>query len=121
MSPLYSKRDRHRAENYRPVSLTSVTSKLLEHIVCRAIMHHLEENGILTSKNHGFRSGVSCETQLVATMDELGSSYDQGKQVDIAILDFSKAFDTKSHKKLLHKLDNYGIRGPLHSWTESFL
>ena len=121
VSPIFKKGDRHRAENYRPVSLTSVTSKLLEHIVCRAIMHHLEENDILTSKNHGFRSGFSCETQLVATMDELSSSYDQGKQVDIAILDFSKAFDTVPHKKLLHKLDNYGIRGPLHSWTESFL
>ena len=90
VSPIFKKGDRHRAENYRPVSMTSVTSKLLEHIVCRAIMHHLEENGILTSKNHGFRSGFSCEPQLVATMDELSSSYDQGKQVDIAILDFPK-------------------------------
>ena len=121
VSPIFKKGDRHRAENYRPVSLTSVTSKLLEHIVCKAAMQHLETNKILTSKNHGFRSGFSCETQLLATMDDLASSYDKGNQIDVAILDFSKAFDTVPHRKLLHKLDNYGIRGPLHKWVESFL
>ena len=54
-------------------------------------------------------------------MDDLASSYDKGNQIDVAILDFSKAFDTVPHRKLLHKLDNYGIRGPLHKWVESFL
>ena len=47
VSPIFKKGDRHRAENYRPVSLTSVTSKLLEHIVCKAAMQHLETNKIL--------------------------------------------------------------------------
>jgi hypothetical protein len=47
-------------------------------------------------------------------------SFDKGKQVDIRILDFSKAFDTVSHDRLLHKIDQYGIRGPLHTWLTSF-
>ena len=48
-------------------------------------------------------------------------SYDQNKQLDVAILDFSKAFDTVQHKKLLHKLDSYGIRGPILHWLGNFL
>jgi hypothetical protein len=48
-------------------------------------------------------------------------SFDKGKQVDIGILDFSKAFDTVPHDRLLHKIDQYGIRGLLHTWLTSFL
>ena len=95
------KGDKHAAENYRPVSLTSVPCKLLEHIICKHIMKHLEKHGVLTSLNHGFRSGYSCETQLLVTLNDFMKAYDAGLQTDIAILDFSKAFDTVPHKKLL--------------------
>jgi hypothetical protein len=61
----------------------------------------------------GFRSGYSCETQLLITINDLLKSYDKGKQIDMAILVFSKAFDTVPHKKLLHKLDQYEISGPV--------
>lgn len=121
VSAAYKKGDRHLAENYRPISLTSVPCKLLEHIICKHILHHLESNKILTSLNHGFRSGFSCETQLLTTTHDLLTSYDNGKQVDIAILDFSKAFDTVPHRKLLSKLSSYGVSGPLHNWLECFL
>ena len=103
------------------MSLTSVLSKLLEHIVCRSVVQHLEENDILTSRNHGFRSGYLCETQLVATMEDFASNFERGQQTDVAILDFSKAFDTVPHSRLLQKIDAYGVRGPLHKWMTSFL
>ena len=54
-------------------------------------------------------------------MQDLLSSHDMDRQTDIAILDFSKAFDTVPHHKLLHKLDHYGIRGPVHTWLTNFL
>ncbi|KAL8603391.1 hypothetical protein ACOMHN_004242 [Nucella lapillus] len=118
---VYKKGDKHAAENYRPISLTSVISKLLEHIICRHILTHLEKHDILTNLNHGFRSGYSCDTQLLLTSHDLLQSYDRQRQVDVAILDFSKAFDTVPHKRLLHKLKSYGIRGSLHTWITNFL
>ena len=94
----------HLAENYRPVSLTSVSCKLLEHIICKHMLNHLEKNKIFTNLNHGFRSGYPCETQLLVTLDELLHFNDKGLQTDIAILDFFKAFDTVPHEELLCKL-----------------
>ena len=71
VAPVYKKGDVHKSENYRPVSLTSVTCKLLEHIICKHILALLEKYNILTSLNHGFRSGYSCETQLIVTLNDL--------------------------------------------------
>ena len=120
ITPVFKKGDRHSAENYRPVSLTSVTCKLLEHIICSHMLKHFEKYSILTTLNHRFRSGYSTETQLLVTMHDLLQANDARVQVDIAILDFSKAFDTVPHDKLLHKLDAYGIKGSLHKWLSSF-
>ena len=111
----------HLAENYRPVSLTSVTSKLLEHIICKHLLDHLDRNNILTSLNHGFRKGFSCETQLMVTMDDLLKSSENNLQTDIIILDFAKAFDTVPHNKLICKLKSYGIEGRMLKWITSFL
>ena len=68
-----------------------------EHIICRHVLGHLEQHKILTELQHGFRSGRSCETQLITTFQDIAESYDKkGSQIDIAVLDFSKAFDTVS-------------------------
>ena len=79
------------AVNYRPVSLTCISCKLFEHIVCKHILGHLEDHEILTDLQHGFRSGRSCETQLITTFHDIASAYNKkGSQIDIAVLDFSK-------------------------------
>ena len=121
VSCIYKKEDKHNPANYRPVSLTSVVCKTLEHIIHRHIMLHLEQHGILSTLNHRFRSGYSCETQLLTTFNDLSMSFDKGHQVDVTVLDFSKAFDTIPHKKLLFKLASYGIGGQLHGWLSVLL
>ena len=60
VSCVFKKGDRNLAKNYRPISLTFVSCKLLEHIICRHLMSHLQYRKILTHLNHGFRSGFSC-------------------------------------------------------------
>jgi hypothetical protein len=121
VAPVFKKGDRHLGGNYRPVSLTSVSCKLLEHIIYCHLMSHLKQYGILTDLNHGFRAGFSCETQLAVTAHDLCLNFEKGIQTDVAILDFSKAFDTVPHTKLLDKLHSYGIQGHLHDWLRFFL
>ena len=121
ISPVFKKGARSEAANYRPVSLTCVCCKLLEHIVCSHIMTHFDRHSILTPTQHGFRRGHSCESQLLITTDDITRAYDNKVQTDVMILDFSKAFDTVPHNKLLYKLDHYGVRGTTHSWISAFL
>ena len=120
-APIFKKGNRVWAENYRPLSLTCITCKLFEHIVCRHILNHVEDHKILTNLQHGFRSGRSCETQLITTTHDLLSSFNSKSQIDVAILDFSKAFDTVPHAGLLGKLEHYGIDSKILLWITNFL
>ena len=110
------------ASNFRPVSLTSLACKVLEHIIHSNIMRHLDQNSIPTMKQHGFCKKRSTVTQLVATIQGIARSLRSGKdQVDVVLLDFSKAFDKAPHQRLLYKLNYYGVRGDTLDWISSFL
>ena len=119
--PIFKKGEKHLASNYRPVSLTSVTCKILEHIVHSSIMKHYDQYNILHDSQHGFRRKRSCESQLVITTHEIASSLSQCTEVDVILLDFSKAFDKVPHKRLIHKLSYYGVQDKTLTWIESFL
>ena len=119
--PVFKKGDRSKAENYRPISLTSICCKLLEHIIHSSIMDFLDANSILSDFQHGFRHGRSCESQLITTLRDFSNCLNQSSQVDAILLDFSKAFDKVDHQILLSKMEDIGITGPLLSWTSSFL
>ncbi|KAK3103021.1 hypothetical protein FSP39_015814 [Pinctada imbricata] len=119
--PIFKKGDKSKASNYRPVSLTSICSKLMEHILHSNIITHLEQHSILTDTQHGFRSRRSCETQLIYTVHELARNLSEGKQIDAILLDFSKAFDKVPHERLLYKLHYYGVRDNTLTWVRSFL
>ncbi|MEW8548097.1 MAG: reverse transcriptase family protein, partial [Candidatus Thiodiazotropha sp.] len=121
VTPIFKKGDRSTASNYRPISLTAVCSKVMEHILHSQIMQHLDHHNILSDQQHGFRKKRSCESQLILTIQDLASGLEEGEQIDAILLDFSKAFDKVPHQRLLLKLHHYGIRGSLLSWIESFL
>ena len=120
--PLFKKSDRSLACNYRQVSLTCVPCKLLEHIVCSNIMAHLDEYKLLSDRQHAFRKGHSCDTQLTTVINDWAKILDNRGQVDMFILDFEKAFDTPPHELLKSKLFScYGIGGKTLKWIDSFL
>jgi len=121
VAPIFKKGDRSKASNYRPVSLTCISCKILEHIVSSNVMSHLEAHNILTDAQHGFRRRRSCETQLILTVQDLAQGIEDKQQIDVILLDFSKAFDKVPHRRLLHKLDYYGVRGRNHQWIAHFL
>ena len=93
----------------------------MEHILLRHMLRHIDDKKIISDKQHGFRKGHSCETQWIITVHDQLASVDVGNRVDIAILDFSKAFDMVSHRRLMSEVDHYGIRGNIHKWISSFL
>ena len=109
------------ASNYRPISLTSVCCKTLEHIICKHMLSHLVDNKIVSPLQHGFCIGHSCESQLILTMHDIMQNFDTKQQTDLVMLDCSKAFDTVPHKKLLFKLSKYRITGIINMWIQSFL
>jgi hypothetical protein len=121
VAPIFKKGNKNLAVNYRPVSLTCICCKVMEHIICKHMLNHLDMHKILTALQHGFRNGYSCETQLLVTLHDLMKNRDNKIQTDVAILDFSKAFDTVPHDKLLHKLKHYGITGEILEWISVFL
>ncbi len=116
----FKKGDKHNAINYRPISLTCILCKIMEHIIASQVMQHLEKNNILYNLQHGFRSKRSCETQLISFIQDLAKD-NNNIQTDVIVMDFAKAFDKVPHKRLLYKLEYYGIKSNTLKWIGDFL
>ena len=116
------KGEKHKATNYRPVSLTSITCKLLEHIIYSNVMAHPEQHGILKNNQHimAFTRNTRVR-QLVVTIQEINTRLSKGNQVDIILLDFAKAFDRVQHSRLLYKMEHYWIWDQASVWIRAFL
>ena len=107
--------------NYRPVSLTSVPSKVLESIIRDHLLDHLMSSGQLTSAQHGFLTQKVLRNAVDFHSRRLTEMLERGEPVDIAYLDFKKAFDSVPHKRLISNMHSMGIRGKLLHWIEAFL
>lgn len=121
VAPVFKKGLKCNPSNYRPISLTCIASKLLEHIVVSNLMSFFDKNNILSPFQHGFRSGHSCETQLINFTQELYTNLEQGHQTDVIVMDFSKAFDKVDHLRLIYKLQSVGVSPQVTNWVKSFL
>ena len=107
--------------NYRPISLTCILCRVLEHIMGPHLVEHMDSHDLLYDLQHGFRAKRSCETQLTMLIEELARNVSVGKQTDLVLLDFSKVFDKVNQSKLLWKLQQYEIRGHALGWIRAFL
>ena len=119
--PIFKAGSRFKAENYRPVSLTSQICKIMEKIIRDELVAHLEGKGLLRNSQHGFRKGRSCLTNLLRFLDGVTSGVDRKESVDVIYLDFAKAFDKVPHQRMLRKLKGYGVTGRILKWIESWL
>ena len=108
-------------ENYRPISITSVISKIMESIVRDAIVAHMVKNNLLTDHQHGFVPGRDCMTQLLLSLEDWTNMIENSEAFDVIYTDFAKAFDSVAHERLMVKLENIGVKGDLLKWIYSFL
>ena len=91
---VFKKYNKSLPSNYRPISLTSICCKVIEHVVLSHMAKHLAKNNIIIDQQHGFRQRLSCETQLITTIHDWARSINVRSQTDAILLDFSKAFDS---------------------------
>ena len=119
--PIFKGGKRSCASNYRPVSLTCIIGKMLELLICDAIIKYLIDNNLLVECQHGFIQGRSCVTQLLKIMDTWTEILDEGYYVDVAYLYYRKAFDSVPYERILIKLEGYGVKNPILGWIRNFL
>ena len=119
--PIFKKGNKSDVGNYRPISLTSLICKILEKLIHTTVEDHLEHNNLIKETQHGFRHGKSCLTNLLEFLNYVTDTVDKNEDIDIAYLDFSKAFDKVPHRRLIYKLESYGISGYLMKWIREWL
>ena len=108
ISQLFSKKGfKGSKENYRPVSILPITSKIFEKIISKQIANFM--NPLLSEYKCGFRRGFTTQNFLLAILGKGKSSVDKGKVLGVVLTDLSKAFDCLSHELIIAKLNAYGF------------
>ncbi|CAB4039687.1 Hypothetical predicted protein [Paramuricea clavata] len=121
VTPLHKSGSRDDADNYRPISILPVISKVLEKHVATSFYKYLQDHNLLYKFQSGFRANHSTETALINLVDELFFNMDDDKVTCLTFIDFKKAFDLINHKTLLKKLAIYGVDGSSIAWFTSYL
>ena len=111
VTPIHKEGDQEPVEHYRGISLSTITGKCQERLVCNAIYGQVIE--FIHSSHHGFLRGRSGKTHLVLVHDDWSKALDNCGQVDVVFINFAKAFDLGNHTILLTKLYKYGVGGSL--------
>lgn len=111
--PLFKKGDRHKVENYRPISLCSNPLKCMEKVIVKELMSFFQENNLIPSSQHGFIPKRSTTTNLIECLNDWTKNHDNSIPTDVIYLDYEKAFDKVPHNLLLLKIEHFGVRGKL--------
>ena len=122
VTPIFkNKGSKSKAENYRPISLTSIPCKIMESILRDHMVDYLTTHELVKSTQHGFIARRSCTTNLLDFLERCTSILDDEDPLDIVYLDFAKAFDKVPHQRLINKMKSLGIGGDTLRWTENWL
>ena len=119
--PIYKSGDKRMFTNYRPVSLLSQFSKILEKLFDKRLTDFINKYNILCSSQYGFRSGCSTSHALVNLIEDITTALDKRMSTLGVFIDLKKAFDTIDHELLIKKLQHYGFRGIVLEWLKSYL
>ena len=121
--PIHKKGDKQLLQNYRPVSLFTICSKIFDKIIFNLVLEFFEENSIFCPHQSGFRSSDSCQSQLLSIVHDIYSNFNQIPTLEVKanFLDISKAFNKVWHEGLIFELEHIGISGNLLSLLKSFL
>jgi hypothetical protein len=119
--PIFKSGDPQNCDNYRPITLVSTLSKILEKIVAIRLTNHLQLNNLIFENQFGFQRNMSTEHNLLKVVNFISSALNNGNHCIGIFLDLKKAFDVCSHDILLKKLLKYGLDGSHVKWFKSYL
>lgn len=119
--PLHKKGPKTDLNNYRPISLLNIFSKIFEKIMKIHLVSFLDRNSILNENQFGFQAGKSTLDALIKFSTQVYSELDRSNYLLSVFIDFSKAFDMVPHELLIRKLNFYGIRGLIKDWFIDYL
>ena len=119
--PLFKSGDKCLASNYRPISLVSSLSKILEKVVHKQLTSFLDKSNLLSLSQYGFRNKSSTELAILDICSHISNNFESKLFTAGVFIDLSKAFDSLDHNILIQKMNNYGIRGTPLKWFCSYL
>ena len=121
VTPVFKANDKEEFNNYRPISVLSCFSKILEKIMYKRVIKYLDKNNILFQSQYGFRKKHSTNLATIELMTKILQAIENGEYTVGVFLDLAKAFDSVNHEILLRKLEHYGIRGIVLEWFTNYL
>lgn len=119
--PIHKAGDKHEFTHYRPISILSQFSKILEKIFHKRLFSYVDKQSILCEQQYGFRPNRTTTLALVDLVEKISNAIDNKQYAVGVFLDLTKAFDTVNHELLLQKLYRYGMRGVAFSWLQTYL
>lgn len=119
--PIFKKGRRDLSQNYRPISLTSIVSKIIEHIIVSSMWRHIDNYDLVTKHQHGFRKRFSTTTQLLDVIYHTSKAMANRRAYHLISFDFAKAFDKVPHHLLVHKLIAYKFDKDVIGWIRHWL
>jgi hypothetical protein len=121
ITPIYKKGDKTDTENYRPVTVLNIISKVFERLLNYQLYEYLDTNSKLSDTQHGYRKGKNCQTAIVEFLDYIYQEIDKGRIPIGTFYDLTRAFDTVNHDVLIEKLTCLGVSGNASRLIKSLL